>query len=186
MNKSKAMNIILAGLLCATAVLAVVNHGNAADAPEQSSVSAVVTSSTTSEYLEIKPVDAIPLSYTEEKESYFELNDYERSVLEKIVSGEARGESLKGQMLVAQCILNACLIDGLQPSEVRKVYKYGGWCETVSETTKEAVSKVFDDGEFAVDAPILYFYNPRWGRSSFHESQRFIIQEGSHKFFARW
>lgn len=186
MTKSKTMNIIMAGLLCATAISAVATQCDVADVPEQSSVYAVATSSVTSEYLEIKPVDAIPLSSTEEKEPCFKLSAYERSVVEKIVSGEARGESLKGQMLVAQCILDACLIDGIQPSEVRKVYQYGGWCETVSDKTKEAVSKVFDDGEFAVDAPILYFYNPRWGRSSFHESQRFIIQEGNHKFFARW
>lgn len=117
-------------------------------------------------------------------DKFFYLTDKERYIVECIVSGEARGESYYGQMLVAQCILDACLQDNIQPSEVRIKYGYEGWHEEISDETKQVVSAVFDNGELAVGANVLWFYNPNNGRSSFHESQRFIIEEGHHKFFA--
>lgn len=167
-------------------------YDNTSEKYEQSVVSeelyscSVEVEDNTKEYLEIQPVSQQLESSEVKKEPYFYLSDYERSVVEKIVSGEAGGESAKGQMLVAQCILDACIKDEIQPSQVRVNYGYKGWNESVSETTKEAVSKVFDDGELPIDAPILYFYNPKWGWSKFHESQRFVIKEGNHKFFAEW
>lgn len=134
-------------------------------------------------YKEIEP--ASPVVSLVSTEKFFPLSDYERSVVEHIVAGEARGESFKGQKLVAQCILDACILDGLQPSQVRTKYGYGGWSNEVTDSVKEAVSEIFDDGELAVQAPILYFYNPNY-YSSWHESQRFIIEEGNHRFFAGW
>lgn len=38
----------------------------------------------------------------------FELSAAERDVVERVVMAEAGGESFEGQMLVAQCIFNAC------------------------------------------------------------------------------
>lgn len=46
----------------------------------------------------------------------FELSAAERDVVERVVMAEAGGESFEGQMLVAQCILNACEKTGTQPS----------------------------------------------------------------------
>lgn len=119
-----------------------------------------------------------------ERTSYFDLSDYERSVVEKMVAGEAQGEPYEGQMLVAQCILNACLKDSLKPSEVRRAYQYSGWNENPSESVKEAVTAVFDYGHKIVDDNILWFYAPRWSNSKWHESQRFVIEVGGHRFFA--
>ena len=42
----------------------------------------------------------------------------ERDLVERVVMAESGGESYKGQMLVAQCILNACEIDCIRPAEV--------------------------------------------------------------------
>ena len=120
------------------------------------------------------------------KEVAFELSEYERWVVECIVMGEAGGESYKGKILVAQCILNACLREDIQPSTVRTRYKYSGWKEDVSDDVKSAVSEVFDDGYKAVDEPILYFYAPKYVHSAWHETQRHVITEGGHKFFALW
>ena len=39
-------------------------------------------------------------------------------------------------------------------------------------------------GEVAIDAPVMYFYNPALVTSDFHESQIFVIEEGGHRFFA--
>lgn len=147
---------------------------------------AVETLEVVKPYKEIKPA-VIPAEETvEELSSYFELTADERTVVENLVMGEAGGESYDGKVLVAQCILNACLKDGIQPSEVRTSYKYAGWNSNPSDEVIEAVKQVFDDGVFVTDEPILYFYSPKYCTSSFHESQRYVLTEGGHKFFAEW
>ena len=120
------------------------------------------------------------------KEPSFFLSDYERWIVECIVMGESGSESYEGQILVAQCIVNACLKDGLQPSEVRTKYKYSGWRENPSESVKDAVSSVFDDGCRLVEECILYFYAPKYSKGSWHETQQFVIEVGGHRFFAEW
>ena len=120
---------------------------------------------------------------TEKIEPLFYLSDYERWTVECIVMGESEGEPYEGQILVAQCILNACLKDELQPSKVREKYKYVGWNENPSESVKKAVSSVFDFGEKIIDEPILYFYAPSLCQSKWHETQKFVIEIGNHKFF---
>ena len=95
-------------------------------------------------------------------------------------------EPYDGQVAVAECILNACLKDGLQPSEVRTKYKYSGWNDEPSESVKKAVSAVFDDGYKITDEFILYFYAPKYTTSKWHESQDFVMEIGGHRFFAEW
>ena len=97
--------------------------------------------------------------------------------------GEAGAEPYEGQMLVAQCILNACERDNLLPSEVRMEYKYSGWNENPTDSVKLAVKEVFDNGVKAIDEPILYFYAPAICNSSWHESQVFVVEVGGHRFF---
>lgn len=121
-----------------------------------------------------------------EVEPVFYLSENERSIVECIVMGESGGEPYSGQVLVAQCILNACLKDNLQPSEVRKKYQYTGWNEEVSDQVKEVVSDVFDNGYKVTDEYILYFYAPKYTNSSWHESQKFVIEIGGHRFFAEY
>lgn len=122
----------------------------------------------------------------EQPKKFFYLSDYERRVVECMVMGESGNQPYDGQVLVAQCILNACLKDGLQPSEVRTRYKYSGWHNNPSDSVKEAVSAVFDDGYKVTDEFILYFYAPKYCNSKWHESQRFVIEVGGHRFFAEW
>jgi spore germination cell wall hydrolase CwlJ-like protein len=96
---------------------------------------------------------------------------------------ESGGESYKGQMLVAQCILNACEIDGIRPAKVIKKYVYAKARPEPSDSVKRAVSAVFDKGERVTEEPIVYFYAPALVRSEFHERQIFCIEEGGHRFF---
>ena len=117
---------------------------------------------------------------------FYELSDHERWVVEAMVMGEAEGESYTGKLLVAQCILNAALKDNISPSEVRIRYKYSGWNENPSDDVKNAVSEVFDYGYQVTEEPILYFYAPKRCTSAWHETQRHVITEGGHKFFALW
>lgn len=146
-------------------------------------------------------VDCVELIETEmeietEFHPVFELSDYERWVVCCMVAGEAAGESYEGQWAVAQCIYQACVNDNLQPSEVKIQYQYSGWNEMLEfdnpelwAQIEEIVSQVFDYGEMYVEDEILWFYAPRWmknGVSEWHESQRFVVEIGEHKFFAPW
>ena len=90
----------------------------------------------------------------------FALSAAERGVVERVVMAEAGGESFEGQMLVAQCILNACEKTGTQPSEVVVTFKYAPARPDPTDSVREAVAAVFDAGEFITDEPVMFVYNP--------------------------
>lgn len=114
----------------------------------------------------------------------FYLSASERDTVERVVMAEAGGESFEGQMLVAQCILNAAEKEGVQPSEAVVIYSYTSSRADPTQSVKDAVAAVFDRGEVAIDAPVMYFYNPALVTSDWHESQIFIAEVGGHRFFA--
>jgi hypothetical protein len=119
-------------------------------------------------------------------ESYFYLSDYERRVAECIVMGEYGYGTYQDQVLVAQCILNACLKDNITPSQVRTKYGYAGWKSNPNDSVKKAVSDVFDKGYKITNERILFFYAPAYCYSSWHESQRFVCEVNGHRYFAEW
>ena len=123
---------------------------------------------------------------TETEEPYFDLSEEERYIVECIVMGESGGEPYEGQVLVAQCILNGCLKESVQPSELRKMYRYSGYRTNVTKSVKKAVSAVFDDGYKVTEEPILYFYAPKHSKGKWHETQCFVIEVGGHRFFKEW
>lgn len=114
----------------------------------------------------------------------FYLSTSERDTVERVVMAEAGGESFEGQMLVAQCILNAAEKEGVQPSEAVVIYSYTSNRPDPTQSVKDAVAAVFDRGEVAIDAPVMYFYNPALVTSDWHESQIFVAEVGGHRFFA--
>lgn len=132
---------------------------------------------TTTEIVEETEITEEPLFYLSEKERY---------IVECVVMGEAGGESYEGQVLVAQCILNGCLKEDVQPSKLRKMYKYSGYKTNVTESVKKAVREVFDNGYKITDEPILYFYAPKRCNGKWHETQCFVIEVGGHRFFKEW
>lgn len=170
-------------ILCA-GMLVVLLTGCTSDA-NVDSVTPAITSQPAVE-AEIEEVEVVCLANPDDLAPVFELSDYERWVAECVVMGEAGGESWDGQVLVAQCLLNACLRDNLQPSEVREKYKYSGWNEDTSIDVMTAVTAVFDNGYKITDENILWFYAPKYCSGSWHETQRYILTEGGHKFFAPW
>lgn len=117
-------------------------------------------------------------------EPYYRLTEDERDLVERVVMAEAGGEGYDGQRLVAQCILNAALLDGIRPDEVISVYQYTTARPEPSDSVQDAVSAVFDDHDVVVDEPILFFYAPAICTSAWHESQDFILERGGHRFFA--
>ena len=123
------------------------------------------------------------------KEPVLKLTESDRKIIEYIVAGEAKGESMEGKMAVAQCLLNAIIKDNLSASDVREKYQYSGWDDELQNSNPdcwneicEAVSRVFDDGEFVSENPILYFYAPKWAKSNWHESLPKDQVIGGHSF----
>lgn len=113
----------------------------------------------------------------------YALTAAERDEIERVVMAEAGAEPYIGQMAVAQCILNACEQEGKSPDEIAELYGYTDSRPEPSAEVKKAVAKVFDDGETATDAEILYFYAPALCKSSWHESQAYVCTIGGHRFF---
>ena len=140
--------------------------------------------STVGAYIPDTPAPAAETVEPTEPAVRYPLTDAERDVVERVVMAEAGGESFEGQMLVAQCILNAAEKRGVEPSEAVVLYSYTKSRPDPTQRVKDAVAAVFDRGETVVDEPILYFYNPALVTSDFHESQIFVIEEGGHRFFA--
>lgn len=109
---------------------------------------------------------------------------YERELIAGVVMNEAGGECYEGKCAVAQCVLNACLEENKPFSEVRWSYGYK-YTRTPSDAVLQAVDDVFLNGVRVTDEPILYYYNPAYGYSSFHESQTFVMTIEHHRFFKR-
>lgn len=117
-----------------------------------------------------------------EPEVRYALTEAERTAVEMCVMAESGIEPYEGQVAVAQCLLNLCEARGVRPETIISD------CFTPlqappSESVKEAVSAVFDNGEVAIEDTPLYFYAPGVCVSDWHESQRYITTIGGHRFF---
>ena len=135
----------------------------------------------------IEQEDAYNRVLTTVQESFepgrYDITNEDKIALERIVEGEAGGESFEGKCWVATCLRNAMEKDGLTAEQVRVSYQYSGWKENVSEETERAVAEVFERGNKMHDSA-LWFYAPKWCDSEWHESQRFVAEIGGHRFFA--
>ena len=109
---------------------------------------------------------------------------YERELIASVVMNEAGGECYEGKCAVAQCILNACIEANKKFSEVRWSYGYK-YEKTPTDAVLKAVDDVFLNGVRVTDEPILFYYNPAYGYSGFHESQTFVMTIEHHRFFKK-
>ena len=125
----------------------------------------------------------LAISVVEDSAEKAGLTAAERDEVERVVMAEAGAEPYIGQMAVAQCILNACEQENARPAEIVKRYGYTDKRPEPSYKVKSAVSDVFDDGNVATDAEILYFYAPELCQSIWHESQTYVCTIGGHRFF---
>lgn len=141
----------------------------------------------------ITPAPA-PTPIPTSNEPVFYLTDYERWLVESIVTGESGNQCYEGKVAVASCILNAAIKDDLTVAEVQNIYQYQGfydineWENLYPDSAKEvkrAVSQVFDKGE-VISFDILWFYNPNNGSSSFHSCQKYIMTIEDHVFVGEW
>ncbi|MDD5934504.1 MAG: hypothetical protein PUC65_02900 [Clostridiales bacterium] len=108
-----------------------------------------------------------------------------RELLEALVYGEAGGEGFIGQCLVAQAIRDTMIEENEKSvKKIIRMYQYAGkTCNGTSQEVKDAVKFIFDDGGYAVQHRIVFFYAPKICRSKFHEKQKFVIEWKGHRFF---
>lgn len=89
-----------------------------------------------------------------------ELTDEERDLVERIVAGEARGESLECQMACAQAIRDRSLEWDKPVTEICTA-KWQ-FCEPfqgkITDRTKDAVKFTFDYGIDTLEYPVTHFY----------------------------
>lgn len=116
-----------------------------------------------------------------------QLTDEDRDVLGRLVMGEAGGQGYEGAALVAQCIRDTMVFDGITSVEqVRVQYKYTARMDRQpNQNVLDAINYIFDQGGMAVRHRIQYFYAPKLCTANWHESQVFVIEHGGHRFFAR-
>ena len=116
--------------------------------------------------------------------SPYELTDEERIAVECAVMCEAGGEEVRGQMMVAQCILDGAQRNGISVIDSIDKYQVASTSYSrVTEQVKESVSRVFDDGERVTEEKADLWYNPALVQSSWHEQQHYVITIGLHRFF---
>lgn len=155
-----------------------------------------ITDDTSSNTTIVAPTGTQDTEATEEKVEYdppFELSEADRKYITLVVLAEARGESIIGQMAVAQCILDGAIYFNIDPVSLCKKLKYaapwdGSGVDEARYTSlyniaSDAVSRVFDDGARAIYSRIIFFYAPKRCESKWHESQNYVATIGNHKFF---
>jgi spore germination cell wall hydrolase CwlJ-like protein len=119
-----------------------------------------------------------------DRKSPYKLTLKERQLVERCVMAEAGNESYKGQMAVAQAILDGTLRSGLDVASSIRQYRIVSRSDIpVSNSVKEAVSAVFDYGERVTTEKMDLWYAPKRVYSRWHESQNYVTTIGNHKFF---
>lgn len=115
----------------------------------------------------------------------YKLTEYERTMVERVVTAESENQHLNGQIAVAQCILNTAEATGMRPDAVVLApNQYASPAQHISDSVKQAVSAVFDEGIEVIDEPIRFFYAPKYSSGSWHESAlEYVCTIGDHKFF---
>lgn len=150
--------------------------------PETTVVSEEQTTSEEELYLKDTDTSLKPNPYE------IELTQEECDMLVTVILAECRGEEFMGQIAVAQCIRDMMEYSGASAVDVINKYEYATKVLTpVSEETmniaKDVITKVFVQGVRATPYRILFFYNPDVVKSEWHESQKYVMTLGKHKFF---
>lgn len=116
--------------------------------------------------------------------SELNLTEDERTLVERIVASEARGEPIEGMMAVAQCIRDRSQLWGMTVTEVclapgQFAAPYQG---EISPEVVQAVWAVFDEGMSVLEIPTTHFHadyvSPYWTES---KVSRGTI--GAHRFY---
>ena len=113
------------------------------------------------------------------------LSDADRDLAERIVMGEAGSMGYTGMAIVAQCLRDAFVMGGHSDiaTVISKYGYYGSTSIKPSQTCKDVINFIFDQGGAAVQHRTLVFYSTTYCQSSWHEAQEFVCQYGPVRFF---
>ncbi|MED1741568.1 cell wall hydrolase [Bacillus swezeyi] len=124
----------------------------------------------------------------EEKEDSPEITGEERELLSRLVHAEAKGESFKGKVAVANVVLNR-VGDGGFPDSIKSVIYQKNAFEPVlngsinrkpDRESVEAVEVAVDHDKKETDA--LYFYNPDIATDGWIKTRKVVERIGNHVF----
>lgn len=124
-------------------------------------------------------------AYISATTSGYSLTKSERDLVERAVMAEAGGECFEGQMMIAQCILDGSLNQGIDVATFIKNSQIVTSTKEPYESCKRAVSAVFDEGQRVTEEMADIWYAPALVYSEWHESQIYITTIGAHKFFKK-
>ena len=113
------------------------------------------------------------------------LSDADRDITERILMGEAGSQGFEGMALVAQCIRDTYVsgnYSSIQQLLTMNGY-YGSTSITPSQTAKDVVNYIFDQGGSAVPHSIRVFYASNLCSSPWHESQEYVCSYGYVRYF---
>ncbi len=133
-----------------------------------------------------KPVDASSVEYS------FRMNGSEedREILNKIVMAEAGDQDMKGQIMVANVILNRVRSSKFPNSVAGVVFAPGQFTPVSSgsydravpsASVKEAVSRALEGEDYSQGA--LYFVMYNTSSSWFRNALTFVCRHGDHNFY---
>jgi len=122
------------------------------------------------------------------RRSLITLSDEDRHLLEGVVMGESGWEPFDGIHAVAQAFYNAMVRSGTTVSETIVAYGWYAPWSNPNDSVRRAVSMVFDEGIMLFDdePTMMWFYAPALVHSWWHETMRFVVEIGGHRFFAMW
>lgn len=125
------------------------------------------------------------------------LTDSERKLVYDIVANEVGSCSYRDKLLVAQAFYDGLVYNKCSPQKLAKGQydairtgfdAFKQECircgVTYYEDIIKAVEEVFDKNNMPSDEFVLYFYNPKICKSSWHERQKFVEDTGAHRYFA--
>lgn len=114
-----------------------------------------------------------------------ELTSKNRELVERLVQGEAGAEGFIGAALVAQTLRDTMVeSDVYDLMKIKKSHGYSGkLIIKPNQEVLDAVAFIFDNGGYIVQHRLTYFYSFNNTKSEFHESQKFILEHGGHRFF---
>ncbi|MEC1262361.1 cell wall hydrolase [Bacillus swezeyi] len=124
----------------------------------------------------------------EEKEDSPEITGEEKELLSRLVHAEAKGESFKGKVAVANVVLNR-VGDGGFPDSIKSVIYQKNAFEPVlngsinrkpDRESVEAVEVAVDHDKKETDA--LYFYNPDIATDGWIKTRKVVERIGNHVF----
>lgn len=153
-------------------------------------VTNTTTTTTTSTPASTTNVTTITTTIKNSKSPY-RLSASERELVERCVTTEAGGESYKGQIAVAQVILNRARRNGQTVTEVIKAPNQFAYTSNrpTTQSVRDAVSAVFDDGETVFGNDVVYFCAPKYmsnkSYNNWIKGKSYVVQIGVHKFFKK-